>query len=378
MQYPAEQELNPSEYASLKEHGFQRVFEFHPGPGVRQVRWVVRDQLAGSLGSVDVPLETTATGSRNQAVPTSGSATTSTVMVRTSDQSAPTHPEPLGDRVLPSSVFEEPKGASGDQQITPQSNAPAIDVESYCSALGTTTVSPEALARVCKFALTLPRKLPNIICQRQTRRIWRTNGIDYRDLVVSKVAFFDNIEHDSDIIETDANGQVHQSEVGSSLSGGEFSADLQEIFSPSTDASFKFVGTVSLRSTPALVFQFHVDRDNNHLYELHAHYLNGGEIMDFPGYRGEIWLDKSTLQLLRLVRQTSETAPNFPIAHVDNVIDYANTPLGDGTSFVVPTHADMISCSTDEGDQCSHNMVNFVDYHKFGATTKILAGDGQH
>jgi len=305
-------------------------------------------------------------------------------MVHTADHSASAHPEPQGGHVLEAAVSEEPEGATEPQEIMPQSPVePAIDVESYCWSLASSTQSPEALAAVCKFVLTLSTKLPNIICQRQTKRFWRARGVAHRDLVVSKVAYFDEIEHDGDLVETDAKDAGHQSEAGSSFSGGEFSADLQEIFSPSSDASFKFVETASLGSTPALVFQFHVDRDNNHLYQVHARYLSGRDVTDFPGYRGEIWLDKSTFRLLRLARQTSEMAPHFPITRVENVIDYANTPLGDGTSFVVPTHADITGCLLEEGNKCSHNVVSFVDYHTFRATTKIVATkivaeDGQH
>lgn len=279
---------------------------------------------------------------------------------------------------LQASIFEKPKGVSSLPQIRPASMPePDLDVESYCFALGKTTKSPEALAQVCKFVLTLSKNLPDIICQRRTSRFWRTSGVAYRDLVVSKVAYFDHVEHDIDVVKTDESGTGDQTKANSSLSGGEFSSDLQDLFAPSSGATFKFVGTGSLRSTPALVFQFHVVRDKNHLYQVQVHYLNGPEVKDFPGYQGKLWVDSSTFQLLRLVRRTTGMARNFPITHVDEIIDYANTPLGDGSTFVVPTHADMISCSRDEGHECSHNVVSFVDYHKFRATTKMLPGDVQ-
>lgn len=285
------------------------------------------------------------------------------------------YPQPQGVGVLEASILEEPKGVFSLHRINPQSvPEPDLDVESYCSTLGGTTKSPTALTQVCHFVLTLSKELPDIICQRRTRRFWRAYGVAHRDVVVSKVAYFDHIEHDIDVVKTDASGPGDQSQTNSSLSGGEFSSDLQDVFAPSSDATFKFVGTASLRSTAALVFQFHVERENNHLYQVRVHYLNAPEVKDFPGYQGKIWVDKSTFQLLRMVRRTTHMARNFPITRVDEIIDYANTPLGDGSSFVVPTRVDMISCSRDEGRECSHNIVSFVDYHKFRATTKILPG----
>lgn len=132
-----------------------------------------------------------------------------------------------------------------------------------------------------------------------------------------------------------------------------------------------------MRSIRALVFEFHVQKSNNHLYRLQARYVGGGAVVDYPGYGGELWVDKSNFQILRLVRETAEITPRFPITYVQTIVDYANSPLGDGTSFVVPTHGDTVTCSSDEGYECSHNVVSFTNYHKFRATTRILS-EGSH
>jgi hypothetical protein len=94
-------------------------------------------------------------------------------------------------------------------------------------------------------------------------------------------------------------------------------------------------------------------------YHLHARYIEGREAIDLPGYRGEIWLNKSTFEILRLVRDTTETGAKFPITYPQNIVDYANVPLGGRTSFALPTREDIISCSKDEGEECAHNIVRF-------------------
>lgn len=366
MQYPAEQELNQQEYASLKEYGIRRIFEFHPDPGVVQLRWLVRDQLSGALGSVDVPYQ-----------PAS--------VLSAATQNA--DPEPETARAEPAAALSvEPdlgkqtgtessqvnSEAEGEAQFN-SNKLPGLD--SYCNAIGSTTGPQPALAEVCKYAISLSKNLPNLICDRQTSRYWREHGFARHDVVNSKVAFREGIEHDADVSAVDRPASASQ--VGSSASGGEFSAYLQAVFLPLSDTEFRFLREDKLRSIRALVFEFHVQKSNNHLYRLQARYVGGGAVVDYPGYGGELWVDKSNFQILRLVRETAEITPRFPITYVQTIVDYANSPLGDGTSFVVPTHGDTVTCSSDEGYECSHNVVSFTNYHKFRATTRILS-EGSH
>jgi VWFA-related protein len=357
MQYPAEQELNQQEYAALQEHGIRRIFEFHPVAGVAQLRWLVRDQLSGALGSVDVPYQP----------PSVLSAVAQSVDSKPEAKSA----EPA--EALPVEPDLSGNEAGGEAQFQGPDRLPELD--SYCNAIGSTTGPQPALAEVCKYAVSLSRKLPDLICDRQTSRYWREHGFARHDEVNSKVAFRDGVEHDADV--SAVVSPASASQLGSSASGGEFSAYLQAIFLPLSDTEFKFLREEKLHSIHALVFEFHVQKQNNHLYRLQARYVGGGAVVDYPGYGGEVWLDKSNFRILRLVRQTAEVAPHFPITYVQTIVDYANTPLGDGTSFVVPTNGDMVTCSSDQGYECSHNVVRFTNYHKFRATTRILS-EGSH
>jgi hypothetical protein len=362
MQFPAQQELNQQEYASLKEHGIRRIFEFHPVAGVAQLRWLVRDQLSGALGSVDVPYQPasvlSAAHSADSNPETKSPVPAEALSVEPDLGKQPgTEPSPGSD------------DAGGEAQLPGPDRLPEMD--SYCNAIGSTAGPQPTLAEVCKYAVSLSKKLPNLICDRQTSRYWRENGFARHDVVNSKVAFRDGIEHDADVSAVDRPASVSQ--LGSSASGGEFSAYLQAIFLPLSDTDFKFLREEKLRSIRALVFEFHVQKQNNHLYRLQARYVGGGEVVDYPGYGGELWVDKSNFEILRLVRETAEVAPHFPITYVQTIVDYANTPLGDGTSFVVPTNGDMVTCSSDEGYECSHNVVRFTNYHKFRATTRILS-----
>jgi hypothetical protein len=110
-----------------------------------------------------------------------------------------------------------------------------------------------------------------------------------------------------------------------------------------------------------------VERQNNQLYFLRATYPY------FPGYRGRLWLDKSTFQPIRRERETFDMDPKSPISQVITVVDYADMPLGDGTHFVLPTNSDVITCSPEDGDECSHNVARFTNWHKFRGKARILS-----
>lgn len=64
--------------------------------------------------------------------------------------------------------------------------------------------------------------------------------------------------------------------------------------------------------------------------------------------------------------------PAMPITLMKTKIDYAYVPLGDGSSFVLPTNSDVLMCSVSESDKCSHNTIRFTNWHKFRAKTRIL------
>ena len=144
------------------------------------------------------------------------------------------------------------------------------------------------------------------------------------------------------------------------------------VFSPSSDASFRFSKEAKLNSTPALVFEFQVDRSSNVLYYLHAFYPSGWGVTLFPGYRGKVWLNKSNFQLMRMEKETGSMPASFPITRASTAIDYLDLPLGDGSHFVLPGKSEIETCSSEEGAECAHNVVRFKNWHKFRAKARIL------
>ncbi len=290
----------------------------------------------------------------------------------------------LNGRVVDPGATPDGKGlslASGPLQPDP-SEPP--DVAGYCTALAGRGSYSEALAKICEFALLVPKKLPDVICERTTKRYWKTSGdqtlfekaskpnfdgINHSDIITAEVTYRDGEEYDSEVRVDGMPGDASAPWSSGAWSIGEFALSLNTIFLPASKPEFRFRKEQKLHDRESLVFDFHVSAENNRLYYLRS---DGKEW--FPDYSGRLWLDKSDFRLLRLQRETLEM-PKEPITRMKTVTDYSLVALGDGTSIVLPVHSDVLICAPPSYSQfstCARNIVTFAKWRKFRATTNII------
>lgn len=343
---------------------FQRIFAFNVVPHEKFLRWLVRDQETGELGSVDLPYKPAADTAKSSENSNTGAAP--------ADLEQETAPIVVAGETadIPLSAASQPPDAAKTDYL------PKLDddteIASYCEAIGRPGANADVLGKVCEYALSLKGKLPDILCRRTAKEYSQLPALFSTQRVVTEVAYLGGVEYDSDVsAHSTKNGLIKFHRLSDSSSSGEFSA-VQGIFLPSTNTDFRFEGEQVLDSVPALVFDFQVERADNHLYALRARYLGGGVSITYPGYRGKIWIAKATSQILRLERETSEIAPRFPIDYASTAVEYSNVELGDGTGFVLATGADDVTCSSFGGRDCSHNLVTYDSCHKFRATSRIV------
>jgi VWFA-related protein len=360
VQYSSRADLSAQEFDSIRQHGFHHALSFQTPPGTAFLRWVVRDSLSGNLGSVDIsyrqppPAATTENEQLDHPAAAASPASASSAPV-----TSPT-PEPA----------KAPQAAAVIHDFPPVD--PDSDIQPYCAATATATTNPGALENLCRFTLSLPRKMPDVLSDLQTKRFWLAYNAPHRDTVTATVTYANGHEH-YDNVRIDGfavNGSSMR--LNSSWSVGEFASILQMLFSPSSDAGFRFIKEEKLHSVPTLVFEFHVDQPNNLLYYLRALFPGGSGTTLFPGYHGQLWLNKSNFQLMRMVRETFDMPRSFPITRASTTIDYQDVPLGDGSRFVLPIKSEIETCSIGEGSECAHNTVRFRNWHKFRAKARIL------
>ncbi len=260
------------------------------------------------------------------------------------------------------------------------------DIPGYCSGLAGTVQNPAALASLCEFALSIPKKLPDVICERETKRYWKTSGdetlyekaakanfdlVNHSDVITAKVTYREGREYYEDVRIDGQPADASAPWSSGAWSIGEFALNLNTIFMPPSKPEFRFIKQERLHSIPALLFSFHVSAENNEYY-----FLLSGDKAWYPEYRGKVWLDKASFQLLKLERETADM-PEEPISRMKTVTEYSQIALGDGSSMVLPVHSDVVTCTPRRPfDNCARNIVRLSKWQKFRATTKMILKDG--
>jgi VWFA-related protein len=380
VQYSTQRDLSAEEFKSVQGNMIRRTVAFQPAERSASLRWVVRDSLTGKLGSIDLPYQPPTSVAAVDEGPTGHAISPQTTSPQTAAPQTATPPT-----VLPQTSVPSAQQASIPNQVSPVSGSeernvlePELEVKPYCDAIASRAKHSEALGALCRFSLSLPRKMPNVICDLETRRHWRAYNIAHRDIVTATVAYSDGQERYSNL-RIDGNvADPSSPSLNSSWSMGELASTLQMVFSPVSEAEFRFSKDAKVSSIPALVFDFHVEQLRNELYYLHAFYSSGWGTTLFPAYRGKIWINKSNFNLMRIEKETADMPQWYPISRATTVIDYSDVPLGDGSSFVLPNKSEIETCERGEVSECAHNVVRFKDWHKFRAKTRILPIEESH
>ncbi|HEX3377367.1 MAG TPA: hypothetical protein VHS29_10935, partial [Candidatus Acidoferrales bacterium] len=73
--------------------------------------------------------------------------------------------------------------------------------------------------------------------------------------------------------------------------------------------------------------------------------------------------------VLRIEMQARNIPSDFPMDTVESSVDYSYVKIGD-TEFLLPVHAESLGCQRGT-NYCSHNIIDFRNYHEYTATIKI-------
>lgn len=259
----------------------------------------------------------------------------------------------------------EPAAAeSVAKQTGPQTVQETLIATNYCAWLPTDIPHSEALRGVCEFAISLPQKMPNFVCDQETSR-YRGESKVPRDLITASVRYEDGNETYSSIR---LNGKTAPSAITQSpglWSTGEFGTNLRAIFNLRNSAAFAFLKEAQLGPRAAWVFTSQIAHQNDPLWRLH-----GGDDVLAPPYGGELWVDQENGDLLRFQSTAEEIPPMFPMQSADLLTDYDHVSFGDGTAFVLPVTATV--ATRFRGEEATRNVVQFRNCQKFRAKTHIV------
>lgn len=255
------------------------------------------------------------------------------------------------------------------QLVLPQQTPQEGGLSQSCQEIGAHDPKMLLLSKLCDFSQTYLQKLPDFICQQTT-----TEKRDSLNIVSNaEVTFLKGAEVYSHVT---MNGKplgdagLAANNFMAFHSDGEFGLFLANLFKPPIVAKFRLARNSNLDGSPAAVYDFDVPAKNS-FWEVR----NGqgqGRVLS-PEVRGQIWLQRGTGRLLKLVLQPADLPGSSDATWIHTSIEYAPTSLGDAGVFVLPVRSETTVCGWWENSQCPKHVMTFHDCHKFAATTRVVA-----
>jgi hypothetical protein len=236
--------------------------------------------------------------------------------------------------------------------------------------LGTSRFEDPLVRKAADAALEFTETLPNYVAQEVVSRYESTSqppswhAID----VVSTDLVYQEGKEDYRNITINGKPTNKPLEETGAWSTGEFGTLLIDIFSPATDADFHFRRDGRTSGIDAKIYDFQVKRENSH-WDIHF-----GSQRYTPAYEGSTWIDPKTGRVLRIEIEAKGLPAGFPADHVESATDYQYVRLGDAKQFLLPVHAEILSCQRGTSN-CSRNTIDFRNYHKYTGESNIQFGD---
>jgi hypothetical protein len=258
--------------------------------------------------------------------------------------------------------------------VQPNSNAVATSpqwFDAYCQSLKAANGSSASLTEVCQFALSTGRQFPNFICDQTTERYQPfTNAylhsiMRLSSVITSTVTYLGGQESYSNVKIDGKPTSANMMDIGGMNSEGEFATVLRNLFEPGSKVQFSFVRETTLGSKHALVFDFHVARENSHWL------IVAGKQVATPAYHGRLWVSKSPSHIMR-IEQEAEFERTFPYVSHTLTIDYADVKLGDRGLFTLPKRSNVFACLRRSSEKCLRNEIRFEHCRKFTVKSRML------
>lgn len=224
------------------------------------------------------------------------------------------------------------------------------------------------LEEIRENALNYSKGLPNYLCTQVTRRNVDPTGTGdhFRevDTIQEQLSFADGHEKYVVVMISGkmVTGRDHD-KLGGATSSGEFGSMLYDVFNPATDAQFEWDHWATLRNRRMYVFSYQVSRARSR-YDI---YHGPTDRHVVSAYRGLIYADVATKQVMRVKLECVNLPGDFPIQEVTQVLDYDRAKIAD-QEFILPLKSEL---NSREGRYLVKNITDFHLYRKFTTEEKI-------
>ena len=222
------------------------------------------------------------------------------------------------------------------------------------------------IVRAMEVAESFSEDLPNYVCQQFTTRYIRNGGAGWQalDVVQANVVYENKKESYRNILINGKPAKKSMEELPGAWSTGEFGTTLRSLLSPNTAADFRFRKESIVNGLNTKVYDYTVQR----LRSDWRIQLGGQAII--PAYKGRVWVDTKNARVLRIEMEAIEIPEDFPLDHIEAANDYGFVRLGGTAEFLLPTHAENLSCERGSSI-CSRNAIDFRNYHKYSGESSI-------
>src|SRR5450759_1800019 len=197
------------------------------------------------------------------------------------------------------------------------------------------------IRRAADAAMEFTETLPSYVCtELVTRSQSESTPANFQPIdVVSMEVLYTDGREDYRNIQINGKKTVKKiEETGGAWSTGEFGTVLVDLFSPATGATFHYRRDSRAGGIMAKMYDFEVTREGSH-WSIHA----SSQTYD-PAYVGSVWIDPATSRVLRIEMEAKGFPGEFPLDHVESATDYQYIRLGDAKQYLLPVHAETLSC----------------------------------
>jgi hypothetical protein len=230
------------------------------------------------------------------------------------------------------------------------------------------TEDPEALwERVRSGMAAHLAQLRNYTCHVVVNRLVKPLSTSqfYRDRVELEVAFVGNHELFAAAGEAEFKEQPISSIVPLGMIGNDaFGSHDDAVFS-GNGATFRYVGPCKKDGHRTVRFDFHVDQEKSQLL------IKGMSGEGIVAYKGSVWVDSETLDVVRLEWKTEHIPRSIGIHSVEKTMRYTLVRIGN-SDFLLPRNSEL--AAFDQSGVYHLNMVGLERCREFTGESVVTYG----
>jgi hypothetical protein len=219
-------------------------------------------------------------------------------------------------------------------------------------------------------ALDFAADLPNfVVTQLVTRSVQHPGARDWRvqDTLDVQLTYRADKGEEYKLVSIDGRpARQSYDQLGGSTSAGEFGSFLASLFAPSSRAQFREIKHDYFRNRDTVIYDFTVKKVNSTV-----------QITDkdqdrsiITAYKGSLWIDTDTKQVLRVESSSFDIAPGFPITLAENSVEYDWVTIA-GQRYLLPVRAEVL-LGRDRDRYYSKNVIEFRNYHKYEGDVRLI------